>query len=111
MSHMDDVIDMSMSTFEAMLSAVTIGGGIVDWGRVITETILRDDSFSGSSFELQIMNLVFMFCKYLCRSCLTPTLELTLARLCTMRNLKLMGQTSLISTNTRGLSSLVMICL
>ena len=29
-SHMDDVIDMVMSTFEAMLSSVTIGGGIVD---------------------------------------------------------------------------------
>ena len=27
MSHMDDVIDWEMSTFEAMLSAVTIGGG------------------------------------------------------------------------------------
>ena len=30
MSHMDDVIDMVMSTFEAISSAVTIGGGVVD---------------------------------------------------------------------------------
>ena len=49
MSHMDDVIDMSMSTFEAMPMAVTIGGGIVDWDRVITKTYFRDVGFSGSS--------------------------------------------------------------
>ena len=29
-SHMDDVIDMVMSTFEAISSVVTIGGGVVD---------------------------------------------------------------------------------
>ena len=40
MSHMNDVIDISMSTFEAMPSAVTIGGGIVNWDHVITKTIL-----------------------------------------------------------------------
>ena len=36
MSHMDDVIDWEMSTFEAMLSAVTIGGSMVDGDHVIT---------------------------------------------------------------------------
>ena len=30
MSHMDDVIDAVMSTFEAISSAVTIGGVVVD---------------------------------------------------------------------------------
>ena len=40
MSHMNDVIDITMSTFEAMSSAVTIGGGIVNWDRVITKTTL-----------------------------------------------------------------------
>ena len=30
MSHIVDVIDILMSTFEAMPSAVTIGGGIVN---------------------------------------------------------------------------------
>jgi len=51
MSHMNDVIDMSMSTFAAMPPAVTIGRGIVNSGRVITKTFFRDDSFSGSSFN------------------------------------------------------------
>ena len=30
MSHMDDVIDMMMSTFETMPSAVMIGGGVAN---------------------------------------------------------------------------------
>ena len=38
-----------MSTFEAMVSAVTIGGGIMDLGHVITKTTLRDVFLSGSS--------------------------------------------------------------
>ena len=32
------VIDMRLSTFEAIPMAVTIGGGVVDKGRVITKT-------------------------------------------------------------------------
>ena len=39
MSHRVVVIDISMSTFEAVLPAVTIGGGTVDWGRVIAKII------------------------------------------------------------------------
>ena len=49
-SHMNDVIDIAMSTFEAISPVVTIGGGIVNWDRVITKTNFRDVSFSGSSF-------------------------------------------------------------
>ena len=37
MSHMDDVIDMSMSTFATMPMAVTIEGGIVNEDHVITK--------------------------------------------------------------------------
>ena len=40
MSHMNVVIDISMSTLAAMSPAVTIGGGIVNWDRVIAEMIL-----------------------------------------------------------------------
>ena len=40
---------MEMSTFEAMLSAMTIGGSMVDGGHVITKTTLRDVFLSGSS--------------------------------------------------------------
>ena len=40
MSHMNDVIDTALSTFEAISPAVTIGGGVVNWDRVITRTIL-----------------------------------------------------------------------
>ena len=47
MSRMNDVIDISMSTFAAMLSAVTIGGCVVNEDRVITKTVFRDDSLSG----------------------------------------------------------------
>jgi hypothetical protein len=36
MGHMDDVIDISSVYFEIILSAVTIGGDIVDEDRVIT---------------------------------------------------------------------------
>ena len=39
MSHMNDVIDTALSTFEAISPAVTIGGGVVNWDRVITRTI------------------------------------------------------------------------
>ena len=51
-NHMNDVIDIVMSTFEAISPAVTIGGGVVNWDRVITETNFRDVSFSGSSFVM-----------------------------------------------------------
>ena len=40
MSHMNDVIDTALSTFEAISPAVTIGGGVANWDHVITETIL-----------------------------------------------------------------------
>ena len=36
----DVVIDMAMSTFQAMPRAVTIGGGVMNWDRVITRTTL-----------------------------------------------------------------------
>jgi hypothetical protein len=35
MSHMNNVIDISMSTFASMPSATMIGGGVVNVGRVI----------------------------------------------------------------------------
>ena len=47
MSRIDDVIDISMSTFAAMPPAVTIGGCMVNEDRVIIKTVLRDDSLSG----------------------------------------------------------------
>ena len=37
MSHMDDVIDMAMSTFATMPMAVMIGGGMVNEDHVITK--------------------------------------------------------------------------
>ena len=40
MSHMNDVIDISMSTFAAMPPAVTIGCVMVNKGRVITKAFL-----------------------------------------------------------------------
>ena len=40
MSHMIVVIDISMSTLETVPPAVTIGGGTVNWGRVITKIIV-----------------------------------------------------------------------
>lgn len=40
MSHINDVIDILMSTFATMPPAVAIGGGIVNWGRVIAKTFL-----------------------------------------------------------------------
>ena len=49
MSHIDVVIDISMSTFEAMLSAVTIGDSISDEDRVITKTMRGMFVLSGSS--------------------------------------------------------------
>jgi hypothetical protein len=36
MSHMDDVIDISMYAFATMPMVVTIGGGIVNGDRVVT---------------------------------------------------------------------------
>ena len=47
MSRMNDVINILMSTFAAMPPAVTIGGCMVNEDRVITKTVLRDDSLSG----------------------------------------------------------------
>ena len=40
MSHMIVVIDILMSTFETMPPAVTIRGGVVNWGRVIAKIIV-----------------------------------------------------------------------
>ena len=48
MSHIDDVIDMSMSTSATIPMAVTIGGGIANLGHVIAKTFFSDESFSGS---------------------------------------------------------------
>ena len=56
MSHMNDVIDIPMSTLEAISSAVTIGNGVVNWGRVITRTFFKDVGFSGSSCYNLIIN-------------------------------------------------------
>ena len=44
-SHMDDVIDTEMSTFEITLMAVTIGGGVINRDRVITKIV------EGCNFE------------------------------------------------------------
>ena len=71
MNHRVVVIDMSMSTFEIMLSALTMRGSIVDEDRVITKTIRGIFVLSGSSGNyillkiepIFIMNKVFMFCK------------------------------------------------
>ena len=71
MSHKVVVIDMSMSTFEVMLPALTMRGCIMDEDRVITKTIRGILVLSGSSgsfilLKLEpyfIMNKVFMFCK------------------------------------------------
>ena len=70
-SHIVVVIDILMSTFEAMLSVVTIGDSVSDEDRVITKTIRGMFVLSGSSgsfilLKLEpifIMNKVFMFCK------------------------------------------------
>jgi hypothetical protein len=40
MSHIDDVIDTSVSTFSTMPPAVTIGRGVVNMGHLITKTLL-----------------------------------------------------------------------
>ena len=48
-SHRVVVIDIAMSTFEAMLSAVTIGDSISDEDRVITKTMRGILVLSGSS--------------------------------------------------------------
>ena len=54
-SHMNDVIDIAMSTSAAISPAVTIGGGIVNWDRVITETILGMLVLVGAHFNMIIM--------------------------------------------------------
>jgi hypothetical protein len=46
-SHMSIVIEKTQSTFAAMPSAVTLGGGVVNWDRVITKQ-LEGCSLSGS---------------------------------------------------------------
>ena len=48
-NHIDVVIDIAMSTFEVMLSAVTIGGSTMDEDRVITKTKRGIFVLSGSS--------------------------------------------------------------
>ena len=48
-SHMSDMIDMEMSTFESTLMAVTIGGGVINRDCVITFMNKRDAYLSGSS--------------------------------------------------------------
>jgi hypothetical protein len=40
MGHMDDVIEIALSTFEIISPVVTIGASVVDGGYVITRTIL-----------------------------------------------------------------------
>ena len=40
-----------MSTFEAMLPAVMIGGGVVDGGRVIAIIIFRDNNLGVVCFR------------------------------------------------------------
>ena len=47
---------MERSTFETMLSAVTIGGSMVDGDHVITKRTMRDVFFSGSSYSYIYMN-------------------------------------------------------
>ena len=48
-SHIEDMIDMEMSTFEITLMAVTIGGGVINRYCVITFMNKRDVYLSGSS--------------------------------------------------------------
>ena len=48
-SHMVDMIDMEISTFEITLMAVTIGGGVINRDCVITFMNKRDVYLSGSS--------------------------------------------------------------
>ena len=47
---------MERSTSEAMLSAVTIGGSMVDGDHVITKRTMRDVFLSGSSYSYTNMN-------------------------------------------------------
>ena len=47
--HIEDMIDMEMSTFEITLMAVTIGGGVINRDCVITFMNKRDVYLSGSS--------------------------------------------------------------
>jgi hypothetical protein len=50
MNRIDDTIDISMSTLEAMPSAVTIGGSVVNLDHVITKTTMMDVCLSGIYF-------------------------------------------------------------
>ena len=60
-SHIDVVIDIAMSTFEAMLSAVTIGGSIMDEDRVITKMKRVIFVLSGSSGSFILLKLEPIF--------------------------------------------------
>jgi hypothetical protein len=55
------VINMSMSTFEAMLSAVTIGDSVLDEDRVITKTMRGMFVLSGSSGSFILLKLEPIF--------------------------------------------------
>ena len=46
-----------MSTFEAMLPAVMIGGSVVDEGHVIAIIIFRDNNLSLVCFDNEIIEL------------------------------------------------------
>jgi hypothetical protein len=98
MGRMNDVIDTALSTLEAISPAVTIGGGVVNGGHLITRTF-SDVIQSGSSFCAHVMNFVFMLCKYPCRSCLPATLNSTMDLFCMKKNLRVMGQTLSIGIN------------
>ena len=70
-SHRVVVIDMSMSTFEVMLPALTMRGCIMDEDRVITKTIRGIFVLSGSSgsFIFKNLKLYFIMSKvlYICK--------------------------------------------
>ena len=61
MSHIVVVIDMSMSTFEVMLSALTTGDSIVDEYRVIIKTMRGMFVLSGSSGSFILLKLEPIF--------------------------------------------------
>jgi len=57
MSHRVVVIDISMSTFEVVLPALTMRGCAMDGGRVITKTIRGILVLSGSSDSFILLKL------------------------------------------------------
>ena len=65
MSHMNDVIDMTMSTFEIVPMAVMIGGGMTKRIMYSLKFVLRDTCFKWEfielKFEFHILNLVLFF--------------------------------------------------